>query len=122
MRKRAINAAAAPVWRPDNDVDRSPIAPSLTALGQVVYAVRTKDGLVKIGCTADLARRARQVGSGMKSILAWQPGTFADEAAAHSRLKPSLARGRETYNPSAEVVAFVNELRSNLGVRPIDSI
>lgn len=124
MRKRAIHQSARLAWQPP-DTSRGhgdAIGPALTALGAVVYAVRTNDGLVKVGHTTDLLRRAHQVGSGMKAILGWRPGTRQDEAEAHARLRDSLARGRETYSPTPQVLQFVNQMRADLGVLPIDSI
>lgn len=122
MHKRDRNIAALPAFRNETSISREPASPALTSLGQVVYAVRTKDGLVKVGFTVDLARRARQVGYGMKSILGWRQGTREDEVAAHALLRSALARGKETYTPTPAVLAFVNGMRSDLGVRPIDTI
>lgn len=120
MRKRAINTRGTSIWLDENQrPKREPIEPLLQALGSVVYAVRTKDGLIKIGCTTDLARRARQVGYGMKSILAWRVGTVEDEAAIHASLNGLAARGHEWYPWDERVLAVVNEMRGELGIPPV---
>lgn len=121
MHKRPIHQQVRQVWRDDSRHESPvPIASLLKALGRVVYAVRTRDGLVKIGCTCDLARRAQQVGMGMKSILGWRQGTFADEAAIHARLDGLAARGKEFYPWCDEVERVVNEMRASLGIAPVE--
>lgn len=98
-------------------------APSTTAamkaLGSVLYAVRI-DVLIKIGHTSDLAMRLRTLryrqGARYMQLLAVQFGTLADERAIHERLKPHLARGREYYHPTPEVLAIVNDMRADLGM------
>lgn len=58
-------------------------AQALRALGEVVYAVRVGD-VIKIGHTTDLAKRVNQLHA--TEILAFMPGTLADEQAIHARL------------------------------------
>ena len=80
MRKRAIHAV--PVARPLGELIAGPsrepaLGPLLSALGPVVYAIRTRDGLVKIGWTANLGQRYSSLGH-VSDILGWQSGTFED--------------------------------------------
>lgn len=88
-------------------------------LGDCVYFIRCDDGLIKIGWTSNIAQRKRAFGSGWTRILAVVPGSLADERALHKRFAAHRARGREYYNPDAEIVEYVNEIRSRLGVQPI---
>ena len=123
MQKRAIHSRSPqPAWvESDRRGAQEPVGPMLTALGPVVYAVRTKDNLIKIGCTTDLARRCHQVGPGMKSILAWRAGTRADELAIHTSLNGLAVRGREWYPWHPAVIGVINEMRADLGITPISS-
>lgn len=84
--------------------------------GQVVYAIRTKDGLIKIGCTGDIAQRTNVIGH---EVLGLMFGDFDDEAAIHDRLVPYRAKGHEWYHPTPEVLAVVNEMRADLGLEPL---
>jgi hypothetical protein len=117
MRKRAIHNQAASVFDMDRPTTIRPL-PWLHLIGPVVYAIRTKDGLIKIGWTSDLYNRVRGFG-GTGSILAWMPGTLDDEQALHRGLATHVARGREYYNPTAEVLSEVNAMRETLGLDPI---
>lgn len=85
-------------------------------LGDCVYAVRTPDGLVKIGFTSDLDRRIRAFGSKWADVLLALPGSLDAEAELHTRFKPYLARGREYYFPCAELMDWINGERERLGV------
>lgn len=123
MRKRAIHQESRSIWVDENRHEqRVPLTPILEAIGPVVYAIRTKDGRVKIGHTSNLARRCKQVGSGMKSILGFTPGTREDEGAIHRRLDGLATEGREWYPECDEVLAVVNEMRAALGVGELDSL
>lgn len=97
--------------------------PSLTALCRdlppVVYFMRTRDDLIKIGHTRDLAARKYHFGSGWTHILAIVPGTRDDEKAMHQRFADHLARGREYFHPAPEVIGYINTIRSQLGISPI---
>lgn len=86
---------------------------------ELIYAIRCPAGLIKIGWTKDVYRRRRDLNMAFDAILAVRPGTYEDEQALHDRLSPSVARGREYYHPTPDVVAYVNGLRSTLGVDPI---
>ena len=91
----------------------------LRAIGPVVYAIQTKDGLIKIGWTSDLARRSGQVGYGQRAIIGFMRGDLADELAIHARLKGLAVRGREWYPWHSQVLAVVNEMRAGWGIDPI---
>lgn len=106
---------AADNWnRPDtNAITRGA---ALKAVGTVVYAVRVGD-LVKIGHTGDLANRVSGLRAG--EVLAFMPGTRADEQALHDRLTEHVHHGREWYYPTPDVFAVVNEMRERLGLEPV---
>lgn len=91
---------------------------ALTAgVESVLYAVRLPDGVIKIGCTTDLATRRLSYRDG--EILAFIPGTFADEKAIHKTLAPHVAWGREWYRPAPAVIAVVNEMRAHFNLEPL---
>ena len=87
------------------------------SLGPVVYAIRTMDGLIKIGSTVNLGRRLRSLKSefGEHKLLCFQPGTPADEKALHAKWRPHRAHGREWYHPAPEILDWINENRMVLG-------
>ena len=85
-------------------------------LGNCIYAVRTPDGLIKIGYTSNLDGRIRQFGSRWADVLLALPGSLDSESELHIRFKPYLARGREYYFPCAEILDWVNGERDRLGV------
>lgn len=84
------------------------------AMGPVVYAATSRDGLVKIGFTTNLARRLLPFG-GWKSLLAALPGTYDEEQQIHASLAAHVARGREYYHRHPDVLAIVNEMRARMG-------
>ncbi len=85
-------------------------------LGPVVYFIRTKDGLVKIGHTSNLANRKRNFGSGWHHILVVMRGSAEDEKYLHETFRPLLARGREYYRPEPPLLHHINLIRRRLGV------
>lgn len=99
------------VERPDNLPSRRQ---ALIALGQVVYAARTQDGCVKIGCTSNLYQRLAQLGA--DDLLGFTQGNFDDEAKIHAGLVDHRARGHEYYHPTPEVLAVVNEMRERFNL------
>jgi len=90
-------------------------------LPPVVYFMRDRDGLVKIGHTTNLAVRRRAFGSGWGHILAIIPGSREDERAMHARFAKHLAHDREYFHPAPELIAYINTLREALGVPPLRS-
>ena len=118
MTKRAIERSKVQsAWTESDRRGRQDrVSTMLVELGSVVYAVRTKDNLIKIGCTTNLAERCRKVGLGAKSILAWRAGTLDDEARIHASLAGLAVRGREWYPWDDRVIAVVNEMRRELGI------
>jgi hypothetical protein len=84
---------------------------------ELIYAIRCTDGLIKIGWTQDLMSRRRHFASSdaPEAILAIQPGTYEQEQALHQQLASSLARGKEYYHPTEQVLSLVNAIRSRLG-------
>lgn len=93
----------------------------LAALGPVVYALRSKDGHIKIGHTSNLAARRRHYSSKPDDLFAFRRGTEADEQAIHEQLRPFVARGREYYRWTPEVLAVVNDMRTDLGLDPLSA-
>lgn len=90
---------------------------ALNTAGPMVYAIRTRDGLIKIGFSADVATRRRRIGN---DLLAVAFGGRTEEQAIHDRLGDyHRARGREFYYPTLEVLAVVNEMRADLGLAPL---
>ena len=91
--------------------------------GSMLYAMRVDD-LIKIGWTSMLLtdRRDRiktECSASVVEILAFTPGTRADERDLHHSLANSVKRGREWYHPTPEVMAVVNEWRAQWGRAPI---
>lgn len=87
----------------------------VNAMGTVIYAVRRTDGVIKIGYTADLWRRSKEIGG---EILAYQYASLADEKALHATLVDHRAHSQEYYKPTPEVMAVVNVMRMRLGLEP----
>lgn len=85
----------------------------------LIYAVRTKDGLIKIGASGDLVTRLDHINGGVDEILALKPGTRRDELTIHRSLAGHAAVGREYYLPTPSVLKVVNELRVPLGLEPV---
>lgn len=89
-------------------------------VGPVVYAIRMKDGIIKIGHTTSIYERALALG-GLNALLALRAGTLDDEQAIHRALQPYRARAIEYYYPVPEVLAVVNEMRVAMQMDPITS-
>jgi hypothetical protein len=87
------------------------------SLGEVVYAIRTTDGLIKIGSTTHLGRRLINLKSqfGEHELLCFRSGTLADEKALHTKWRAHRAQGREWYHPAPEILDWINESRMALG-------
>lgn len=84
---------------------------------QVLYAIRIKGGVIKIGCSAQIRKRRNWI-QGVE-ILALVPGDFDQEAAIHAQLAAHVHHGREWYNPTPEVLAVVNDMRAEFNLDPI---
>lgn len=84
----------------------------------LIYAVRTKDDLIKIGASADLVTRLDHIKGGTAELLAMKPGTRADEREIHQSLTGHAAEGREYYLPTPSVIKVVNAMRAPLGLEP----
>lgn len=95
------------------------VPPRRAAAGiEVVYAIRTGNGLIKIGHTVNLVERFQHMAKrdGAREILGFRLGTYADEQDLHARLRSHLHHGREWYYPVPEVMAVVAEMREALGL------
>lgn len=90
---------------------------AISAAGDVVYAVKLEDGLIKIGHTKRLhIRRAQLQGK----MLGFKFGTYDDEQDVHNALQAYTAHGREYYHPTPEVLEVVNEWRAELDLPLLD--
>lgn len=103
----------------DESVRRAAFYEALADIGEVIYAIRCPDGLIKIGHTTNLRDRRRQFDSDPRAILAVIPGTYEDEQAIHDGLRDHCARGREYYHPVPEILDFINDVRAKAGVPPV---
>ena len=89
----------------------------------VLYAARFPDGAIKFGFTTQVSKRLTNLiaeGGGHPEVLAIKAGTYTDEQDLHASLAAHRRRGREWYNPDAEVMAVVNEWRADLRRDPLD--
>lgn len=96
---------------------RAAASDALAEQGSVLYAVRMRSGLIKIGWTGALDNRLRSLG--VRAVLAFTFGSRDDETEVHRSLRPHVAYGREYYHPHPEVLAVVNEWRTQWGRSPI---
>lgn len=122
MRKRARSAKTHQLSDPTRASMGTPPRPiisrtaAMQALGEVVYAVRVGN-TIKIGHTADLGSRFTHLKA--DEMLAFRAGTYADEQDIHADLVEHLARGREWYHATPEVLAVVNAMRDELALPPV---
>jgi hypothetical protein len=90
-------------------------------LPPVVYFIRTRDGLIKIGHTINFYDRKTAFDKGWLHILAIIPGSRQAEADMHKRFAEHLAQGREYFHPAPELIDHINEIRASLGVGPVEA-
>lgn len=95
-----------------------PAVRALQAGHHVIYALRLRDGIIKIGCCKDLANRSSGLGG---QILAFREGDFAEELEIHRSLIEHRAHGREYYHPVPAVIAVVNEMRQHFDLPPLEA-
>ena len=89
--------------------------------GPVIYAVRLKDGIIKIGHTTRIRARLSRLECGLNDILAIIPGTVREEKQIHDGLVAHRARAREYYHPHADVFAVVNRMRAKYNFAAIEA-
>lgn len=94
---------------------RQSVTPVMRAIGPVVYAVLTPDG-IKIGHTTNLPMRLLSLGVEVGDLLAFMRGTREDEQAIHEALAEHAVRGREWYAITDDVIDVVNGMRTDLGL------
>ena len=95
-----------------------PRGEALEALGPVIYAVRNR-GYIKIGFTTNLRQRIHSLGH-CELIGVIPSATIEDEVALHASLAGRSASGREWYPlDDPEVLAVVDQMRTNLGLPPL---
>lgn len=87
----------------------------------MIYAIRLKDGVIKIGYTTSLRSRIAKLGCGFHDILAVMPGTLEQEQDIHSGLIAYRHHGREYYHPHEQVIAVVNQMRTTFDLKPIEA-
>lgn len=91
-------------------------------VGNVLYALRFKDGTIKLGCTGRIDSRLAHfyhIDGCTPEVLAIKPGSFEDEQAVHGLLVDHLDHGREWYRPDPEVWAVINGWRTDVGMEPL---
>lgn len=88
----------------------------VSQVGPVVYAMRLRGDVIKIGHSGRLGRRRIQL---QGTMLAFRFGTRDDEQAIHALLAEHRHHGREYYHPTPEVLAVVNEMREALALEPV---
>lgn len=88
--------------------DRAEALRAILGNRSAIYAIRTKAGDIKIGCTTRLWMRVNEVGG---EILAFRFGDFDEEWSIHASLRQHVARRQEYYHPAPEVMAVVNAMR-----------
>jgi len=103
---------------PPDPHQRNAALRTLNLGGGLVYAARVAGGVIKIGHTGNLAERLYNLGP-VVELLAFMPGTYADEQALHAKLADHLEHGREWYYPTPGVMAVVNDMRQILGLTPV---
>jgi hypothetical protein len=98
-----------PATRPDTKQQLS------DQLGPCIYAIFTKDKLIKIGFSANIHNRHRWYGKWDRVLLV-MPGMLEDEKALHERFARFRARGNEYYKPVRSILEWINEERRLVGV------
>jgi len=102
---------------------RSAAGTSLKLLSEtlppVVYYLRNREDLIKIGWTANLAQRRHWHGVPWSNILAITPGTLRDERTIHFRFARYVARGVEYYYPVAPMFDHIDRVRAAVGLSPM---
>lgn len=114
-RNRAGDGMASSHWQDAGDwrVNKHEALQIVARMGPILYAVQYEDGTVKIGYTADLPRRLRNLhqegaiyghGRGYR-MLAIRFGTRDDEQALHRSIgERHRVHGVEWYKPNPEVL------------------
>lgn len=99
---------------------RAPYSDRPTAIArempEVVYAVTTPDGLIKIGFTTNLSSRVNSLKCRWADVLVVIQADIQYEKAMHRRFSAHVARGREYYHRVPEILEWINNERSLLGV------
>jgi hypothetical protein len=92
-------------------------------MGDVVYYVRRRDGLIKIGHSASLLRRMQSLNVRQKDILALEPGGSAREGQMHLKFAACNVRGPnlgvEHFTLTPELLAHINSIREQMGTFPV---
>lgn len=78
-----------------------------------IYYARVGN-LIKIGFARDVRKRMRDYPPNAV-LLAVHPGTKEVEREMHSRFRPHLARGREWFTPSDEIMAHIETTVEQFG-------
>lgn len=72
------------------------------------------DGLIKIGYTKDVERRLKQYPPSSELLTA-RIGTKITERAEHNMFASSLARGREWFHPTLDLMKHIGKLQAEHG-------
>jgi hypothetical protein len=87
----------------------------------LVYAIRFPEGIIKIGCSKNLAQRIYAYQADGGELIGFMPGEYEDEQEIHRSLREHLARGREWYKSDPAVLAVANEMRRACNLEPLPS-
>lgn len=82
----------------------------------IVYYVRRKDGMIKIGTSRVAARRLEEIARehGSLILMAFHTGARAEESATHRRFKALRAEG-EWFRPALPLLEHIAEVRRTMG-------
>ena len=90
------------------------IRDAMAELGDVVYFVRIANE-VKIGYTSNIHQRRNHFGIRNEDILAVLPGGRDEERRHHELFAADRVHG-EYFNPSPQLLAYINDIRGACGV------
>lgn len=115
------NRHATSIQAPRIGYKKRKISEAFADLDDVVYIVRLLDG-VKIGHSSNLRSRLYALQVKPDALLAVLPGGAAKEAELHERFahlrSVGWAYGNEHFLLAGELLEFVNEHRTSLGLKP----
>lgn len=92
----------------DQVIRLAPLRPAPNHDANVVYFARTWDGLIKIGTTADVWQRVRNLRAELLGVV---PGAYQVEASMHRRFAEHREHG-EFFRPHRDLLAFIEDQTS----------
>ncbi len=85
----------------------------------VVYYLRTRPGIVKIGYTVDMRRRVKELRAHLRDVIAAEPGGAVKEAHRHAQFAAQRQGRSEDFVVTPELEAHMADIRSAVG-DPLD--